>query len=154
MSENSVKTQSKLGASAAGASVFSNTSGVGWVGDAKALPGNRVILSNPRRLAFGLGVADKIPGSPDLWGLISVVVTQEMVGKIVAIPVVIECKEFDNVKPHQEKWLLMLQKAGARCGVARSFDDAYRIATGEKIYDPKTDNKSPSANRSRRAGSS
>ncbi len=69
-------------------------------------------------------------------------VTQEMVGKTVAILAVFECKEFDNIKANQEKWLLLLQRAGARCGVARSFDDAYRIAIGEKKYDPKTDNQS------------
>ncbi|MBA3993403.1 MAG: hypothetical protein C0469_07735 [Cyanobacteria bacterium DS2.3.42] len=148
--EKSVRDKVRVGASKAGACTFANPSGKGWQGKAKGLPDKSVIIPNARRVAYGLGVANNLPGSPDLVGWLPIVITPEMVGKKIAVFVGIECKDQKDVEPEQEKWLLILQRAGALCGVACNEEDAHRIVTGEKIYDPKTDNKASSRNRARK----
>lgn len=150
--EKNVRDHVRLGASKEGAVLFANPSGKAWQGTAKRLSDGSILLKNPRRVAYGLGVSNGVPGSPDYAGWTEMLITPEMVGNFIAIPLFIECKYGADVEPDQEKWLLVLQRAGIRCGVACNEDDARRIARGEKIYDPKTDNKASSRNRARKEG--
>lgn len=153
--ENRVKAASRLGASQAGACTFANPSGIGWVGKHVNLRDGAIMIQKPRRQAFGLGVANKRKGSPDEIGWVSVIVTPEMVGQRIAIFVGIECKDLDgSLTEEQAHWMIILRDAGARCGVARSGEDAHKIVTGEKVYDPAKDNKPQARSNSRRPGTS
>lgn len=152
--EKNVRDHVRLGASKEGGVLFANPSGKAWQGTAKRMPDGSILLKNPRRVAYGKGVPNGLKGSPDLDGWVIIIVTQEMVGKPLAVPLYIECKDGADVEPEQERWLTVLTKAGIRCGVACNEEDARRITKGEKKYDPKTDNKASSRNRARRAGTS
>ena len=73
-----------------------------------------------RLVTFGLA-----PGSGDLIGWRSLLITPEMVGTTVAVFVSIEVKApRGRVSPAQQQWLSAVQGAGGLATVARSIDDA------------------------------
>ena len=76
-----------------------------------------------RLIAFGLS-----PGSPDLVGWRSVLITPEMVGRRFAVFCGIEVKTpTGRVRPDQAHWLDKLDNAGGLAGVARSADAAVEL---------------------------
>ena len=76
--------------------------------------------SSPQR--FG------VPGSPDLLGSITI----QIDGLPVAVALGIEVKTpAGRVSDLQAAWLRAHRALGWRCGVARSVEDALRIARGE-----------------------
>jgi hypothetical protein len=87
-------------------------------------------LPDPRTgriVTFGLA-----RGSADLIGWRTVVVTPEMVGQRIAVFTSIEVKvPKGRVRPEQQAWLAAVQGAGGLAGIARSVDDALRIATSQ-----------------------
>lgn len=73
-----------------------------------------------RLVTFGLH-----PGSADLIGWKSVIITPEMVGQRVAVFVSIECKtETGKVKPDQINWLQQVNEAGGIAVVVRGDGSA------------------------------
>lgn len=69
-------------------------------------------MINGRKVMFGLGV-----GTPDLCGFYSIVITQDMVGKRVAVATGIECKsEHGKLSEDQEKVGTLLKNFGAIWG--------------------------------------
>lgn len=106
--------------------LFNNPVGHGWVGDAKQLPNGDVLIKHARRVSFGL-----FPGSADCVGWRSVVVTPDMVGKLVAIFTSLEIKSATG-RPTKEQnnWAQQVTAAGGLAGIARSVADALRIITG------------------------
>lgn len=78
---------------------------------------------NDRWISYGLH-----PGSSDIIGTKSVVITPDMVGKTVCLFVAIEVKKHDGVvKPHQQRFIDFISKSGGLAGVARSPEDARKI---------------------------
>ena len=84
---------------------------------------NFVLLINYRRIRFGL-----IVGSGDLIGYEEVIVTQEMVGKPVAIFLSVETKqEKGTASEEQENWREQVNKAGGIAIIARSASEALEV---------------------------
>lgn len=103
--------------------------------DAGTIPGVK-LFNNPVGLAYTRDQTGKytpirmglVPGSHDLIGWRSVVVTPDMVGTVVAIFSGIEVKnETGRLRPEQINFDRVLKEAGGLCGMARSPEDARRI---------------------------
>lgn len=99
--------------------IFRNHVGAGWTGRLVARSGKRVVIEDARHCTFGLA-----PGSPDLIGWRSLVVTPEMVGHRIARFVAIEAKARGRLTPGQSRFLAVAGDMGAITGIARSADDA------------------------------
>lgn len=78
-----------------------------------------------KMLKFGLS-----PGSPDLVGWQSIMITADMLGQQLAVFVGIEIK-MPGQKPRQDQqhWLDMLSSAGGIAGVATSEDEAIGLVS-------------------------
>ncbi len=80
---------------------------------------------NGRPVQFGLA-----KGSADLIGWRTRLITEDMVGQQVAVFTSIEVKSATGrLRPEQQQWLEVVQKAGGIAGVARSVDDALLLVT-------------------------
>ena len=94
-----------------------------------------VLERNKRRLATPVGYHAPImlgwlcDGSPDWIGYDSMIVTNEMVGKRIAVAVFVEVKrkKGGTLSDEQETFLNRATDAGAIAGVARSADDCEAI---------------------------
>ena len=86
--------------------IFNNPVGSGWVGK---------MPNNLRRIRFGL-----CPGSADLIGLRSVLVTPDMVGKRVAIFVALEVKDKTHARANQRAFRDTVASLGGIAAVVRS----------------------------------
>lgn len=76
-----------------------------------------------RLVTFGLS-----PGSPDLIGWKTIIVTPEMVGSSLAVFCGIEIKTPKGVvRADQQHWLNRLGVSGGISGVARSIDDVLQL---------------------------
>lgn len=107
--------------------IFRANVGQAWTGAAKKLPGNRVLLEDARPFSSGLP-----PGFSDLFGLVPVEITPEMVGQKVAIFTALEVKTpSGKVTEKQENFLRAVSSNGGRSGVVRSAEDALRIVEGD-----------------------
>ncbi len=67
------------------------------------------------------------PGSSDLIGYRTVVITPEMVGQRVAIFAAVEVKDRARPTTHQTAFIHLVQQAGGLAGIARSVPDALSI---------------------------
>jgi len=67
------------------------------------------------------------PGSSDLIGLRTIVITPDMVGQRVAVFSAIEVKDRGRPTEQQQAFITMVQQAGGLAGVARSIPDALSI---------------------------
>lgn len=109
--------------------IFRANCGQGWTGDAKRLPGpgNRVLLENARPFSTGLPT-----GFSDLFGLVPVEITPDMVGRQVAVFVALEVKTAKGrASDKQQAFIKAVNDNGGRAGVVRSTDDALRVLEGE-----------------------
>lgn len=80
------------------------------------------------RVAYGL-----CPGSSDLIGWRSVLVTPEMVGRRLAVFVAVEAKtESGRLTGRQRNFLEAVQRAGGIAGVSRTVDEATAILAGAR----------------------
>ena len=96
--------------------------------------GTRLWRNNTGRLrdergqlvTFGL-----CPGSADLIGYRSLVITPDMVGQTVAVFAAVEVKSATGKPtPEQTAFLEHVQQAGGLAGIARSVEDAQRLLAG------------------------
>lgn len=121
-----------------GSRIFRNNVGLGWSGKIKhkALtpmqiflqPGD-VVLSNARPVKYGL-----CEGSSDKIGWTQVVITQEMVGKKVAVFTAIEEKaEKGRATKIQNNFLAVVKNCGGIAILAKSLDD---LKSGIDSYKP------------------
>lgn len=95
-------------------------------------PGLRLFRNNVGKLRDGEGRVVTFglhPGSGDLIGWRSVVVTPDMLGRTLAVFVSIEVKDKGRPTPEQRAWAAAVTAAGGFAGVARTPDDA-RLALG------------------------
>ena len=106
--------------------LFTNPSGVGYLGEASNARPGRVVIRNPRRILFGL-----CPGSSDLIGWKTVEITQEDVGKKVAVFTAIEVKTGSGRPTNeQQNFLDYVKSCGGYAGIARDADQAKEIFSG------------------------
>lgn len=118
MSEMEVKARIRLDLGrVAGLRLFNNPVGVAWHGKTVAQTANLVTLQGARVVSYGL-----MPGSPDLIGWQSIVVTPEMVGQRVAVFVAPEIKRArgGDEAAHQERFQQAIRNAGGKSGFVRS----------------------------------
>lgn len=120
--------QIRVALSGLGARLFNTHVGKFWAGHVVGrLSNGDLVLRNPRLINVG------VKGMSDLVGPIPVVVTPEMVGTTVALYGAIEVKAGkDRERPGQPEFIAMVNKLGGRAGVARSVEEALRIAAGEE----------------------
>jgi len=98
--------------------LFRNQVGEGYVGKALRDP-EGVFLHDARHVRMGL-----FPGSGDLIGWRTLLVTPEMVGKPIAQFLSIEVKTpTGRVRPDQTNWLTQVNLAGGHAIIARSVSD-------------------------------
>jgi len=104
--------------------LFRNTVGEGWAGKVVDQSGAFLTLAHARRITFGW-----CPGSSDLLGWRSVVITADMVGQQIAQLVTMEVKvpKTGRMDPLQERWLETTHMAGALACVVRSPEEARNL---------------------------
>lgn len=103
-----------------GVRLFNNPVGEGWIGkpNRDSRPGTITLLA-PRRVVFGLA-----PGSSDLIGLRSIVITADMIGKTVAQIVAPEVKTgTGRLHDDQPAFIRTINEMGGLAGVVRSPED-------------------------------
>lgn len=107
--------------------IFRANVGQAWTGSkVNKLPGNRVLIEGARPFTTGLPA-----GFSDLFGLVPVVITPDMVGQQVAVFVALEVKTAKGrASEKQGNFLKAVNDNGGRAGVVRSADDAVRIVDG------------------------
>ncbi|MBU8540832.1 VRR-NUC domain-containing protein [Falsiroseomonas tokyonensis] len=105
--------------------LFRNNVGSGWQGKKLREGPGWITLGDPRRVSFGL-----FPGSSDLIGWKSIIITPEMVGQRFAQIASLEVKVPGGthpVTPEQRQWLAVVEAAGGIGGVARSPEQARMV---------------------------
>lgn len=127
MNETDLQRRIQAALSDADTRLWRNTVGQAWVGNVTHCANGDVLIRNPKRLAFGLA-----PGSSDLVGLRSVLITQEMVERRVAVFCAVEVKsERGTVTAEQQAFVDMVNGLGGCAGVARSIDEARSTVAGQ-----------------------
>lgn len=118
--------------------LWRNNVGTAWAGQSQQItaanrftigqtlkPGD-VVVRQARILHAGL-----CPGSADLIGYTTIEVTPDMVGQRLAVFTAVEVKTpTGRPTPQQVAFLEHVRQAGGRAGIARSIEDAERIAEG------------------------
>ena len=89
--------------------LFRNNTGMGWTGEVTRLSDGSIIIRNPRPLRAGL-----CTGSGDYIGWMSVLITQQMVGKRFARFISIETKRSSTARrsPEQVQFNKKVTEAG------------------------------------------
>jgi hypothetical protein len=100
--------------------LFRNNVGMGYCGKVVEEKADLIVLSNPRRIHYGL-----LPDSADLIGIKKTTITPEMVGMTIGQFISLETKSLTGrVRSGQENWRHQMELMGALAGVARSTGDA------------------------------
>ena len=104
--------------------LFRNNVGTGWVGNVRQTTGSGIYIDNARPLHAGL-----CRGSSDLIGWTKTEITQEMVGKTVAIFTAIEVKKIKGsvTSSDQLNFLNKLRESGGIAGIAKSDTEAIAL---------------------------
>lgn len=115
-----------LRASAIGARLFRQNTGVAWQGDMVRISGGRKALVNLRPLRAGLCV-----GSSDVIGWTPVEITPDMVGRTVAVFTAIEVKTADvRATDEQIRFCLAVAAAGGIAAISYSHEEALAAIKG------------------------
>lgn len=85
-----------------------------------------ILLRNYRPFETGLP-----PGFSDLFGLVAVEITPDMVGQKMAVFTALEVKDGARVSPLQRNFINAVNDNGGRAGVVRSVEDAERLVFGK-----------------------
>jgi hypothetical protein len=128
-SESNIEAEIRLAAAKLGTILFRNNVAKGWQGNVTRLSDGSMHIQNPRILHAGLFV-----GSSDEIGYTPIVITQEMVGKTVAVFTSIEVKHNTKLSPEQITWLNQIRSVGGIAGVARSVEDVVQILTQARLW--------------------
>jgi len=106
--------------------------GIGWTGNKITKNSNgSITIMNPRPFATFGSQTKNLKGFSDLLVVVPVIVTQDMIGKKLAMACFIEVKT-QTGKPTQEQvnFLRQMSDLGCPSGVARSFEDVVKIING------------------------
>ena len=115
MTERDLINRARLHATQNGGLLFRNSVGQGWQGQIVSQGPGRIVLTNYRRVIYGLH-----NGSADLIGIRPVVVTPDMVGETIGQFWAVEIKtKNDYLKAEQKRWLQEMNKRGAFAQVMR-----------------------------------
>jgi hypothetical protein len=116
--------------------LFRNTVGEGWTGQqVRAVDSAFVVLRNARRVTFGLA-----PGSHDLVGWRSILITPAMVGQVIAQFVGGEIKtSTGRIDSLQHNFGNALAKAGGLSAVWRSPESALMDITSASLRAGRTE---------------
>lgn len=126
MSEHKLQNEIR-NALAGGCLAFRANVGQAWAGEAVKLPSGDVLVKNARVFSTGLP-----PGFSDVFGMVPVTITPDMVGKQIGLFFALEVKApKGKVSDKQTNFLNAVKNYGGRAGVARSTDDALKIIRGE-----------------------
>lgn len=106
---------------------FRTSVGQAWTGnEIIKTEGGGVYIPKARPFNTGLPV-----GYSDLSGVVTVTITPDMVGQQIGVATFIEVKaQGGRATNEQKNFLSVMAAAGARAGVARSPEDAVKIARG------------------------
>lgn len=107
-----------------GSRIFRNNVALSWTGSGVIKKSSdAVIILNARPIKSGLAT-----GSSDLIGWTTTKITQDMVGKTLAVFTAIECKTGKlKLTDEQENFLLAVKNAGGIAVVAYSIDDVKEV---------------------------
>ena len=120
MKESNIQREIMCAVSQLGTRVFRNNVGKAWIGQSSRLESGDVLIRNPRRFHAGL-----CEGSSDLIGWHPLLITEEHIGKTLAVFTGIEVKtKTGRLRPAQAKFVSNVTRSGGICFVARSVDDA------------------------------
>lgn len=109
--------------------VFRNNVGEAWLGQATRLRDGSVLIKNPKRVIYGL-----TPGSSDLIGFTSVIVSPDMVGRRVALFTALETKSAKGVATaSQLNFLRVVREAGGIAGIAHNEEEAAALVSAPLI---------------------
>ena len=134
--ENNIFKRIRMAVSAIGTRLIRINTGTAWTGNKiiklkkthRTWPG-AVVIIDPRRFSTGTP-----PGYSDGTGWTPVVITQEMVGKTVAVFTAIEVKTAKGrATPDQINFIKQVKDCGGIAGVARCEEDAIGIIKGFSI---------------------
>ena len=107
--------------------LFRANVGKAWQGEEQRLPNGDLLLRNPRPFSTGLPA-----GFSDLFGVATVEVTPDMVGKKVGLFLAMEVKsEKGRPTDRQKAFIDAINRCGGRAAVVRSPEDAMRILDGQ-----------------------
>lgn len=109
------------------APIFRINVGTGWIGN-KVIhtDDGGVYIQNAR--PFNTGVK---PGFSDLFCVVPVFITPEMVGQTIGTAVFIEVKTLTGkAREEQEKFLALMRARGCRAGIARQAEDVEKLLMG------------------------
>lgn len=131
--ESNIFKACQIRASALGARLWRQNSGISWAGKATRVEKNGtyplkigdVIIRNGYALRSGF------PGISDGGGYCMVTVTPDMVGQSLPVVLQVETKADGGVTDEQRKFIAHVRSVGGRSGIARSADDVDRIVKGE-----------------------
>lgn len=127
--EQNIQKLIMVAASKAGARVFRNNTGVGWVGKVRRLSDNTIHITHPRPLEAGLCV-----GSSDLIGWKPTTITPDMVGKTIGVFVALEIKAGTKPSPEQLTFIENVRRGGGIAGIARSPEEATDLLTQLHLF--------------------
>ena len=120
MRESDIQLLIRLALAKIGSVMFRQNVGMGWSGHEVERRGGSVLVHGARPLHAGL-----CEGSSDLIGWTPVEITQDMVGKTIAVFTAVECKRPGaRATRAQENFLRQLRSAGGIGIVARSEGEA------------------------------
>ena len=122
--EIDVQKQIMLSASQAGARIFRNNTGQGWVGQVKRLSDGSILLLNPRPLHAGL-----CTGSSDLIGWLPTKITPEHLGKTLAVFTALEVKAGTRPTREQLTFIENVRNGGGIAGITRTPADVIGLFT-------------------------
>jgi ribosomal protein S19 len=107
-----------------GSTMFRQNVGQAWAGSSVKVKGRTVVIEGAMPVTMGL-----FKGSSDLIGWTPVTITEDMVGKKVAIFTAVECKrsEGGRLSPDQKRFIDRVNGAGGIAGVASSDEEAANI---------------------------
>ena len=99
--------------------LFNNPVGEAWMGKTISQANGQIVLRYPRRVRFGL-----VPGSSDLIGFRTVIITPDMIGQRIAQFVAIETKgPTGRATKDQKNFLRVVDESGGIAVLARNIAD-------------------------------
>lgn len=131
MRESEIQSRIRIAVAKLGAVLFRCNTGLAWTGEVTRINPTTILIKNARPFHAGL-----TRGGSDLIGWNSVIVTEAMVGRKIAVFSAVECKNpHGRITAEQENFLDQLNRAGGIAVIARSEDDA---TTGVLAWSLKT----------------
>jgi len=135
LTEGDIMRLLQIKASALGARLFRQNTGLAWVGkvvrfareqSVKVSPGD-IVIRNARPFHAGF------EGMSDLGGWVPVEITPDMVGQKIALYAQVEVKKNTRATAAQKAWIQAVNMAGGRAGVAHDDAELAAILAGETV---------------------